>query len=318
MAPRSAIDLRAVYAAAFLAVAALLPVGSARGSTIVRFDTVLGDIDVRLFDTATPESVDNFLSYVNSGAFTDSFIHRSVDDFVIQGGGFTFPEGGGVTSVPTDDPVVNEPGLSNLRGTLAYAKLGGDPNSATSGWFFNLSDDNANVIPGPTLDTQNGGFTVFGRVIGGGMSVADAIANQQVINAGGAFTNLPVLDSFEPNTVFREDLVFVNSIQVLSFAAGDYNFDGVVNAADYTVWRSQVGASLHIDDHLNASPSTLLEADGNGDGVVDVADYSIWRDSVLQQGIGALTQVAVPEPSSLLLAVAAAGVLLGVRNHRAG
>jgi len=315
MALRSVIGLRSVYVAVYLAAMVLLLPACTRAGTIVRFDTVLGDIDVRLFNTATPASVANFLSYVSSNAFTDSFIHRSVDDFVIQGGGFTFPEGGGVTNVPTDDPVVNEPGLSNLRGTLAYAKLGGDPNSATSGWFFNLSDDNANVTPGPALDTQNGGFTVFGRVVGGGMSVVDDIASQQVITAGGAFTNLPVLDSFEPSTVFREDLVLVNQVSVLNFSDGDYNFDGTVDAADFTVWRGQVGASLRIDDHVGASPSTLVDADGNGDGVVDVADYSIWRDAFVQQGSGSLSHATVPEPASVALGLLAAGLMLGLRRR---
>lgn len=258
---------------------------NASAGEIVRFETVLGDIDVRLFESATPASVANFLNYVDDGDYDDSFIHRAPPNFVIQGGGFNFPEGGGVGSVPTDPAVVNEPGLSNLRGTLAYAKQGGDPNSATSGWFFSTGDNAAN------LDFQNGGFTVFGRVIGDGLAVVDEIASQQLVNAGSPFTQLPVLDSFEQPTVNRADLVLIETVTRLTFADGDYDFDGDIDTADLAVWKSQLGSSLRISDQ--PAGSTLVEADGNGDGVVDAADYTVWRDAFL-----ASTSRSIPEPTS--------------------
>ena len=90
-------------------------------ATNVVFHTSLGDIEVELFDEEAPLTVANFLKYVNDGDYTGTFMHRSVRNFIIQGGAFTFPDGA-VAVIPTDPPVANEPGISNLRGTIAMAK----------------------------------------------------------------------------------------------------------------------------------------------------------------------------------------------------
>lgn len=251
-------------------------------ATIVRFETVLGNIDVRLYQTATPLTTQNFLNYANGADWDDTFFHRSVPGFVVQGGGFKFSNAGGVSNVPQDPPVLNEPGISNLRGTIAMAKLGGDPNSATNQWFFNLANNAAN------LDNQNGGFTVFGRVVGSGMTVVDAIAALPRVNAGPPFDTLPVRN-FAGGNIFDENLVNVSRVFNRNLPAGDYNFDGLVNAADYTVWRNALGST------------TAAEADGNGDGVVDVADYTVWRDS---EG-GATAAASIPEPAAFALGLAA-------------
>lgn len=140
-------------------------------ATTVRVITSLGDFSIELFDDVTPITVSNFLNYVNSGRYNGTVIHRSVSNFVIQGGWLTFDSAASVLNpISTDAAIQNEPGLSNTRGTVAMAKLSGDPNSATSQWFVNLQNNSAD------LDGQNGGFTVFGRVIDDGMSVVDAIA----------------------------------------------------------------------------------------------------------------------------------------------
>ena len=167
----------------------LCAAGTLQATTIVHVQTVLGDIEIELFDNIAPLSVQNFLNYVNDGDYDGTFIHRSVPGFVIQGGGYIFdPASGTANHIPTDAPVVNEFSLSNVRGTVAMAKLGGDPDSATSEWFINLVDNSAD------LDNQNGGFTVFGQVINNGMRVADAIAALPRIDVGGAFDTLPVID----------------------------------------------------------------------------------------------------------------------------
>ena len=142
--------------------------------TIVRMETVLGNIDVSLTDSATPLTVQNFLTYADRGDWDGTFFHRSVESFVIQGGGFRVAEDGAkIERIKQDDPIQNEyaPSRSNVCGTIAMAKLGGDPNSATNQWFFNINDNSEN------LDNQNGGFTTFGRILGNGLQVAQAIAD---------------------------------------------------------------------------------------------------------------------------------------------
>lgn len=143
-------------------------------ATIVQFDTTLGSFQVQLSETTAPNTVANFLKYVNDGDYTDSFIHRSIATptfKVVQGGGFTADPGPATAApvrVPEDLPVFDENLGPNVRGTIAMAKVG--PDTATSQWFVNVTDN-------PALDDPNlsGGFTTFGVVVGDGMNVVDAI-----------------------------------------------------------------------------------------------------------------------------------------------
>ena len=178
-------------------------------ATLVRFDTAKGPIDINLYDVETPKTVANFLSYVRSGAYNSSFFHRLVGGFVLQGGGYTF---GPLTTIVKQAAVQNEFSAtrSNLRGTVAMAKVGSNPNSATSEWFVNLANNAAN------LDNQNGGFTVFGKVTAQGMSVVDAITALQVVNAGGAFDTLPVYSLPATGPLVKENLVIVSAAKEIA------------------------------------------------------------------------------------------------------
>lgn len=162
---------------------------------IVRVETNVGDFRLRMAGGSAPGTVLNFLRYVADGDYDGSFFHRLVPGFVLQGGGF-YPESGG--AVPVDPPIVNEFGISNTRSTVAMAKVGGDPDSATSQWFVNLADNSEN------LDSQNGGFTVFARVVGG-MDVVDTVAGFRRFDlgslyegtpSGGAVGEVPLTDAF--------------------------------------------------------------------------------------------------------------------------
>src|SRR5262249_41478348 len=139
------------------------------------------------------QTVTNFLTYVNSGAYTNTVVHRSVrvSDAgvdVIQGGGFALNNQGFLNTnhIPTNPPIPDEPGISNTRGTLAMAKSG--PNTATSEWFINRIDNLALDNPAQ----PSGAFTVFGQVLGNGMQVVDTIAAVPTFNFGGAFSNIPL------------------------------------------------------------------------------------------------------------------------------
>ena len=197
----------------------------------VRLTTDLGTIDVTLYDQQTPITVDNFLSYIDSGAYLPNdpnfgtpapiFFHRSVPGFVIQSGGYVStqdpfsPPNLLPGPVAAFSPIPNEarPDLHNVRGTISMAKLSTDPNSATSQWFINLADNSG---PPSNLDSTNGGFTVFGVVSAAGMTTADAIAALPVYNAqlfyGSAFTSLPLRNFSQGSPIKVTNLARVNGI----------------------------------------------------------------------------------------------------------
>lgn len=157
--------------------------------TVVTITTPVGDFSIQLLDESTPITVANFLNHVIDGRYNGTFIHRTEPGFVIQGGWLSYSEEANtVVPLTPDNAILNEPLFSNTRGTVAMAKVDGNPNSATSQWFINLDDNTS-------LNGSNGGFTVFGFVLGDGMTVVDQIANlpaQPVINGLGF--NVPLIN----------------------------------------------------------------------------------------------------------------------------
>ena len=277
-----------------LSLTLLLSIPGAALSTTVRMQTSLGLIDIDLFDAAAPQTVANFLEYVNRGDYDNSFFHRSIPDFVVQGGGFSWSSITNLYSpVPTEAPVINEFSLdrSNLRGTIAMAKLGDDPNSATSQWFFNLGD-NSDI-----LDNQNGGFTVFGRVKESGLEIIDAIGELQVANAGGAFNDLPLV-SFPPQgqSLRTENLVMVNSVVVLPVApvvpnapALSYEVDGLNITISWSEVSGATGYKLHYAPSPYAGPEdfNILDVAGQTSASYDLWDgaaYSVAVTAYNEQG----------------------------------
>jgi cyclophilin family peptidyl-prolyl cis-trans isomerase len=186
----------------------------------IRFDTTAGPINVTLFDAQAPRTVANFFNYILSHRYDNTIFHRLAVGFVLQGGGFTFQTSPSrLTPVLADPAVQNEFGTSNTQGTLAMAKLGGDPNSATDQFFFNLANNSSN------LDNQNGGFTVFGRINGSAdQTVLNALAGTPVKDESkgdpaSAFSSIP-LNNYTgtnfPTDTASSNYIFVNDVAVVS------------------------------------------------------------------------------------------------------
>ncbi len=242
----------------------------------VRLTTTLGTIDVTLYDQQTPITADNFLHYVDSGAWLPPdpnfpniapvFFHRSVPGFVIQSGGYVATQDpfnppkiypGPVTSFGA---IPNEarPDLHNVRGTISMAKLATDPNSATNQWFINLADNSGEPN---NLDTTNGGFTVFGTVSDAGMATADAIAQVPIFNAaavyGNAFTQLP-LRNFSSGLPEMDNFILINAFtRPLLFTTSSDNA-GVASA-------SVISNSLFVQGQsVGTANITVTATDWNG------------------------------------------------------
>ncbi len=154
------------------------------GPPVVELQTTLGAIVIRLDPERAPRTVANFLAYLDSGHYDGTQFQRIAPGFCIQGGHYdeNCEEKG-----PLRDSVPNESsnGVSNLRGTVAMARMG-DPDSARDQFFINLVDNVSLDYP----RHGGSGYTVFGEVIDG-MNVVDAIARVPIVNLGGAFSARP-------------------------------------------------------------------------------------------------------------------------------
>ena len=204
----------------------------------VRMETVLGNIDIELNAQAAPNTVANFLNYVRDGDYDNSYIHRSVPNFIIQGGGYTSVNGVSGT-VPQDAPIALEANLPNQRGTIAMARTN-QLNSATSQWFFNLADNT-------NLDGSNG-YAVFGKVIAG-MDVVDAIAALPISNNFAPPINEIPLINYTSGQIMQENLVLLTDVYELSDTLA---INSGLNGAWLNPQTSGQGITIEVLPNLNA------------------------------------------------------------------
>ena len=247
----------------------LLGLVSAQANTLVQFRTTIGNFEVELFDQDKPVTVQNFIRYVQSGLYRDSIMHRVVTNFVIQGGGVYAANRNTpsniLASIPTFAPITNEfkvgPFLSNTYGTIAMAKQGGLPDSATSQFFFNLTNNAS------SLDNTNnsGGFTVFGRVISGTnilnrFKIGATNTVVKKVNLGGILSELPVLYSAVVTNVTYDDLIYVDisllNVQVKVLPGGSREIS----------WNSASNKVNYVEFTTNFPPTWQLLVSTNGNG----------------------------------------------------
>lgn len=283
------------------------------GDTVVNIQTSLpapdNSIPVILTNAATPQTVANFLNYINSGEYANTIVHRSVPGFVIQAGGYTT----GGTHISTFGTIPGESSTETLKnntlGTIAMA-LSTGPNSATSEWFVNLG--NNSVLDG----TADGGpFTAFGQTIYNGLTVANDIAALPIVNdasQNGAWNTLPVRTGTNGSTVSSvpsSNLVVLNPIVVpngLNYSVTSSN-PGLVTAsvaggnlaltpvngggqANITVTAADLGggtvSSTFAVNVVNNSPVVTLSAAGSRNAAYTDADGT--KATLSLKGAGSL------------------------------
>ena len=144
----------------------------------VLLETSSGDILVELYADKAPQTVANFLKYVDDGFYANTIFHRVIPGFMIQGGGM----GARMDEKPTREPITNEAdnGVKNDRGTLAMARTR-DPHSATAQFFINTVDNGFLNFSSP--DVNGYGYCVFGKVIEG-MEAVDKIEKEKTTTRG--------------------------------------------------------------------------------------------------------------------------------------
>jgi len=242
-------------------------------ATTVEVQTTAGNFVINLFDfdEDVKATVDNFLQYVNAGLYDDTYFHRLVPTFVLQGGGFVY---GGSFPAPQDtdlnlqevelvpgqdNPTIdNQPKYSNVLWTVAMAKLSGQPNSATNQWFINLNNNAG------TLDTQVAanrlvpGFTVFG-IVESGRDVVEALTDFTLLlpSYASPLSELPVQnytnDDFTNNVVPNQNnLALITAIVVL---------DSTIDTASHlTIVPNDLGQGLRPTPTI---PQQDFEEGGN-------------------------------------------------------
>jgi len=172
----------------------------------ISLETTKGTMFLALNETKAPISTANFLAYLDEGFYDNTIFHRVMKDFMIQGGGFEE----GLKKKTTKDEIKNEwkNGLTNTRGTIAMARLGNQPDSATSQFFINLANNGFLDQP-----RDGAGYAVFGQIVKG-LDVLDAIGSAPT-SPQGMHGDVPV------DTIFIKAATRVSEEQAAELASAE-------------------------------------------------------------------------------------------------
>ena len=180
--------MKFTFANALIVISAMVFTGTedvAAENPQILLDTSKGEVVLELYPDKAPDTVKNFLNYVDTKFFDGTIFHRVIPNFMIQGGGFTDD----MKQKPTQAPIKNEAdsGIKNDRGTIAMARTG-DPHSATGQFFINTVDND--FLNHKNKTQQGWGYAAFGKVIKG-MDTVDAISAVKTSNRG-SYQDVPV------------------------------------------------------------------------------------------------------------------------------
>lgn len=259
---------------------------------IVTVTTTSGSFVVELFESQAPITVANFLNYVNADFYSSTLFHRVIDNFVIQGGGYTLTGTSTISAKTTNAPIAleSQTGLSNTLGTIAMARSDA-ADSATSQFYINTVNNTA-------LDYQGAsspGYAVFGTVIEG-MSIVDAISNAPITSiANSGLTSFPyplITISSIKNTRLDTDGVAGQAYRLHKAAFDrapdlgglgywiskmDSGMDLIEVSArfvDSTEFKTMYGASSSNGDFITAVYNNVLDRTPDAEG------YAWWVDQL--------------------------------------
>lgn len=263
---------------------------------IVQVNTDLGSFNMSLRPDAAPLHVENFLAYVDAGSYNRAIFHRNVANFVIQGGGYFVPQENLQYYIYLIDkirnPVPLEYNLPNAYGTLAMARTN-ERDSATSEWYINTADNSSSLAPradNPSTPANefSDGYTVFGKVIGTGMNVVEALAaleTRSISNSG--FTHMPLINYNQTEGLKKENFVKMNSVRRVSIKPDDSGKPSIIsysiiNSGNTSVAQPTIRNGRYLD--LNFDPAnrgktilTIRATDTNG----NYADLTVQVSSSL-------------------------------------
>jgi cyclophilin family peptidyl-prolyl cis-trans isomerase len=246
--------------------------------TVIRFETNAGTFDAELLDTDAPVTVANFKSYEASAALNNLIVHRSMENFIVQAGGFTV-SGGQISDVVEQPPIANEflAANSNVRGTLSMALVPDAADSGTSQWFINLGNNSF-------LDADL--HTVFGRIIGSGMTVVDQIAAIPVrdlssLYSSASLTDVPLRDPAPTGT-------FLTGTVAQSAGSALIQGTGTQFTTELQVGSSvRIGSTLYFVESIQSDTELTVDSVAPGsaqnltvqkDVVPDDADFVVFSN----------------------------------------